>query len=209
LGLDEMFNERTAAWDVRRFRRRGLTRRARLLLRAIERAVPLAEASALEIGAGAGGFTITMLQHSLRSAQTVDASPAFAHAARSLAREYHVQDRMDVVAGDFAADPGIASDADVVVLDRVICCYPGLEALLRPAADRARRIVAMTYPRPGWLTRRIIGSLNACQALFRRRFRMHYHAPRRVHAILREQGFATTVAGHAGLWEIVVAARPG
>jgi len=207
LGLDEMFDERMARWDVRRFRRRGLPKRARRLLSAIERTAQLSGASALEIGAGAGGLTITMLRRSLAVAHTVDASPAFARAARELAREYGVADRMHVAVGDFAADPDVASEADVVVLDRVICCYPGLEELLRPAADRARRLIALTYPRPGCLTRRVIGGLNACHALFRRRFRMHYHAPRRVQEILREKGFAPTVAGHAGVWEILVAAR--
>jgi phospholipid N-methyltransferase len=207
LGLDEMFNERTARWDVRRFQRRGLPGRARRLLTAIEGATRLPDSTALEIGAGAGGLTISMLQRSLASAETVDASPAFARAATGLAREYGVEDRMHVVIGDFAADPALAQAADVVVLDRVICCYPGLEQLLRPAAARARRVVALTYPRPGWLTSRIIATLNTGQALFRRRFRMHYHPPRRVHAILREEGFAPAIAGHAGIWEIAVATR--
>ena len=207
LGLDEIFNERTARWDLRSFRRRGLPKRARRLLTAIERTTPVRGATSLEIGAGAGGFTITLLQRSLAAAEMIDASPAFADAARVLAREHGVQDRMRIVVGDFAADPGVAADADIVVLDRVICCYPGLEELLRPAAAHARRIVALTYPRPGWFSRLVIATLNAGQRIFRRRFRMHFHPPARVHTLLREAGFTPRVAGHAGFWEIAVATR--
>ena len=207
LGLDEIFNERTARWDARRFRRRGLPTRARRLLNAIQRATPIDNATALEIGAGAGGLTITMLQQSLARAETIDASPAFAEATRALARERALEDRIRIVVADFAADPGIAAAADIVVLDRVICCYPGLEDLLLPAARHARRIIALTYPRPGWLTRRIIGLLNTGQAAFRRRFRMHFHPPSRVSALLSEAGFTPSIAGHAGFWEILVAKR--
>jgi magnesium-protoporphyrin O-methyltransferase len=207
LGLDEIFNERTARSDVRRFRRHGLPKRARRLLSAIRDATPLDSATALEIGAGAGGLTITMLRLSLASAQTVDASPAFVEAARTLARENGVADRMNVVAGDFAADPAAAAEADIVVLDRVICCYPDLDALLRPAAAHSRRVLALTYPRSGWLAHRIIALINGGQALFRRRFRLHYHTRARVQSLLRAAGFEPTVTGHAGLWEILIARR--
>jgi magnesium-protoporphyrin O-methyltransferase len=207
LGLDEIFNERTARWDLRRFRRKGLPARARRLLSAIETTTPLAGSTALEIGAGAGGFTVTMLRRSLAAAEMVDASPAFADAAHTLALEQGVLDRMRIVVGDFAADPAVAAEADIVVLDRVICCYPGLEPMLRPAAAHARRVIALTYPRPGWLTRRIIATLNGGQKLLRRRFRMHYHPPRLVHALLREEGFTPAIAGHAGVWEIAVGVR--
>jgi hypothetical protein len=55
--------------------------------------------------------------------------------------------------GDFAAIAATLCDADVVTLDRVICCYPDAEALLRGAAGRARRLLAFTYPRDRWYMR--------------------------------------------------------
>jgi hypothetical protein len=41
---------------------------------------------------------------------------------------------------------GTLPDADVVTLDRVVCCYPDPEALLGAAA-KTRQVLAFTYPR--------------------------------------------------------------
>jgi magnesium-protoporphyrin O-methyltransferase len=207
IGLDEIFNERTARLDVRRFRRRGLPKRARRLLRAIARNEPLAGATSLEVGAGIGALSLTILERGAVRAATIDAAPAFAAAAEELAAERQLTDRLKVVVGDFAAHPELAEPADMVVLDRVICCYPGLEHLLRPAAERARRILALTYPRDRWWVRWAVGILNGLQRLFRRRFRMYHHPPAVVHRLLAERGFLPQVVGHTAFWEILVARR--
>ena len=37
--------------------------------------------------------------------------------------------------------------ADVVTLDRVICCYPDMEALVGRSAERALRLYGLVHPR--------------------------------------------------------------
>jgi 2-polyprenyl-3-methyl-5-hydroxy-6-metoxy-1,4-benzoquinol methylase len=207
LGYDEVFNARSARRELRRFRRRGLGMRARRLVRAIAAATPLRDGTALEIGAGIGAVTVTLLERGVQTAEIVDAVPAFVAAARENAAHRGLADRLTVRAGDFAADPGAYADADVVVLDRVICCYPELPRLLSPAAQHARHAIALTYPRDRWWVRRIVHLLNGAQRLFRRRFRMVLHSPDDVRRLLVEAGFTPRVAGHAGLWEILVAGR--
>ena len=36
--------------------------------------------------------------------------------------------------------------ADVVVLDKVICCYPDMPALVQASAAKARRLYAIVVP---------------------------------------------------------------
>jgi hypothetical protein len=58
--------------------------------------------------------------------------------ARRLAGRYQ-KHGLDWRIHDLAADPGAVEPADLVVLHRVVCCYPDYERLLGAAADHARR----------------------------------------------------------------------
>jgi magnesium-protoporphyrin O-methyltransferase len=209
LGLDEVFGERSARHDVNRFIRRGLPRRSRKLLDAVQQITPVTGAETLEIGAGAGGLSVTLIERGAVRAMAVDASPAFAAAARSLADRRGIADRLVVVAADFAAHSDATPPADVVMLDRVICCYPDLPALLLPAVARARRVIALSYPRNAWWSRLLVRAANAGLTVTRRRFRMQFHRPDRVRTMLEEGGFTSRVAGHVGVWELLVASRAG
>jgi hypothetical protein len=53
----------------------------------------------------------------------------------------------------FAVLAGKLPDADVVTLNRVVCCYPDAEALLGAAAARTQQVLAFTYPRDRWYVR--------------------------------------------------------
>src|SRR5690606_10263617 len=126
--------------------------------------------------------------------------------ARTLAEEYGVAHRMSGVVADFAHMDD-DSVHDLVVLDRVVCCYPDWRALLEAAADRASRAIALTYPREAWWTRFGVSAGNAVLWLGRRHFRLHVHPPAAMHALLRTRGFAPRVAGRVGIWEICLAPR--
>lgn len=206
--LGEVFGERHSRRDARRFRRKGLERRARRLLDALAAAAPLGGATSLEIGAGIGGLSITLLERGAARADAVDASPAAAMVARELAEEAGVADRFSMQVGDFAA-LGIEERYDVVILDRVVCCYPGWRELLGPAAAAARRALAMSYPREAWYNRAFRRLLNGAMALLRMDFRFYIHSPAAMHGLLREQGLEARVVGREGPWELVVAKREG
>ena len=87
-------------------------------------------------------------------------------------------------------------DADVITLDRVVCCYPNAEDLLRSAAQRARRLVAFSYPRNRWYVRAFIAFENFWRRLRGNPFRAFLHPPERMHAVL---GAAGLVRGTARL----------
>ncbi len=205
-GLDDVFGERFARVEARRFRARGLPKRAQRLIEVARPVVRFHEATVLEGGAGVGGISIELLRRGVPHATAVDASPAAVRMARRLAEEYGVAHRITCVVDDFAH---MEDDTvhDLVVLDRVVCCYPDWRALLDAAAARASRAIAFTYPRSAWWTSLGVSAANSALWLMRRRFRMHVHPPSEMHALLRSHGFAPRVAGHVGVWEVCIAPR--
>lgn len=201
-----MFGERFARREALRFRSRGLPERAERLIEAVRPLVQFHEATVLEGGAGVGGISIELLRRGVRQATVVDAIPAAIRTARQLAEEYGVTHRMSGVVGDFA-EMDDETVHDLVVLDRVVCCYPDWRALLEAAATRASRVIAFTYPRSAWWTRCGVSAGNAALWMMRRRFRVHVHPPDQMHALLRSHGFAPRVTERLGAWEICVAPR--
>jgi magnesium-protoporphyrin O-methyltransferase len=206
-GLDEIFTERVSKHDARKFRRRGLDVRARRLMRALERRVGLQGRSTLEIGIGTGGFTVEMLKRGATSAVGVDAMSNQLQQAQTLAREAGVADRLQLQLGDVTAIGEQLGESDVVVLDRVICCYPDWSALLTVAALHARMALAISYPRQSWYSRIWITSGNLFMRVLRRTFRIHLHSPGAMQQLLRTHGFSPRVVGHRAVWELLIATR--
>jgi SAM-dependent methyltransferase len=207
VGLDEMFDEQFAVREAKRYRRKGLPRRASILLELIRNAISLAGRTSLEGGTGAGALSVELARQGVTRAVGVDAIPAAIDQARELAHELNVADRAHFTIGDFADSELSLLPADVVVLDRVVCCYPDWRALLTRAATHASRVVALTYPPDNALSRFEVGAVNAFQRMMGRRFRVHVHSAARMFALLAEHGFTSVKKRRYWFWEIAVASR--
>lgn len=208
VGLDEIFNERFAKRDAARYRKRGLPPRARLLLDLVGTFMDVRTRRSLEGGAGAGALTVELARRGAADAEAVDATPVAVTYARELAAKFDVADRARFHSGDFA-DPTLNLEpADLVILDRVLCCYPDWLGLLENAAKHARQVIAITYPGANRANRIWTAMLNGCQALLRRRFRLYLHSPESMLAMLRQRGFTQFVRKRYWLWEIAVVSRP-
>ena len=137
VGLTEVFNERFMRRDARQYRKHGLDKRTRLLLQLVEASMKLPGSRSLEGGAGAGALTVELARRGVSDARAIDAMPVAIRYARELAGHFDVLDNVHFDIGDFA-DPALSAEpADLVVLDRVVCCYPDWRALLSNAAQRA------------------------------------------------------------------------
>ena len=145
-GHQEAFGEKTAKRDLRRYRRKGPRKTTRQLLDAL-RERGLDHASVLDIGGGVGVIEHELLDRGASRAQAVDASRAYLRAAREEAERRGHADRLEQHAGDFVELADTVEPADVVTLDRVICCYPEVDALVSLSAAHARRAYGVVYPR--------------------------------------------------------------
>lgn len=206
-GLNEIFTDSVSKRDARKYRRRGLDVRAQRMMSALEERVGLAGRSTLEIGIGTGGFTVEMLRRGAARAFGVDAIDNQLTQAKLLATEAGVADRLMLHQGDFTEIDDRLDPVDVVVLDRVICCYPDWHALLASAATHAHTAIVMSYPLESWYTRIWVKSANAAMRVLRKSFRLHLHPPSAMQRLLQSSGFDTQVIGYRMPWELLVATR--
>jgi magnesium-protoporphyrin O-methyltransferase len=161
----------------------------------------------LDIGAGVGAVHLELLAQGATTATDVDGSPAYVAAAREEATRRGVVDRVRYEVGDFVALAPETESADVVVLDRVVCCYPDMESLVRLSVARARRRYGLVYPRDSFWIRAGTRVLNAFARLARQKVRAHIHRTAAVDAIVRSAGFAPRFDRSNLFWQVVVYER--
>ena len=104
---------------------------------------------------------------------------------------------------------GAIPSADVVVMQRVVCCYPDVDALVGAAADHARRLLLLTFPVERWWIR--VG-LAAENALFRLRgstFRSFVHSTATVLAVAQRHGMRVAEHHRGLIWQVVALERTG
>src|SRR5437899_1408491 len=131
------FNVKKAERDLRRYQRSGPDVSTQLLLAELRR-LPLQGLHLLDVGGGIGVIAAELAGAGLAGVTLADASAEYLEAARRHLASRSAYIPVQIVLGDFAVTAGSLPDADIVTLDRVVCCYPDVEALLRGAAGRSR-----------------------------------------------------------------------
>ncbi len=145
-GLNDLFDERTAQDELRQsLAAHGIDRHARRIVDALA-ARGVADASVLEIGGGIGGLHAELLRRGASRATDVDIASAYIAAAQSLAERLGLRERVEYRQADFASVAGDLAPADIVVMNRVVCCYPDMPALITAAAQHAGRLLAVSFP---------------------------------------------------------------
>lgn len=97
--------------------------------------------------------------------------------------------------------------ANVVILDRVVCCYPDMAALVGAAAVRANHLLGLVFPRDEWWVRAGVRMVNVGFALQRSAFRVFCHPTAAVEAEVSRAGLSRHAHRTSGLWQVVVYRR--
>jgi hypothetical protein len=184
-----------------RYRKRGLDKTARRMVDFIE-ARGIEGATVLEVGGGVGEIQIELLKRGAARAVNLELSPAYEDEAVRLLRETGFAERAERRLVDIAVDPEAVEAADVVVLHRVVCCYPDYERLLGTVAEHARRLVVFSYPPRNAVSRLFVAVANVGFRLLRREYRSFVHPPAAMLAVLGERGLRRTFAGHTLVWQV-------
>ena len=200
-GCEAFFNPRFARRSAERYRKRGLDRTGRRIVGFLE-SQDLEGATVLEVGGGVGEIQLELLKRGAARVTNLELSPAYEEEAGRLARQAGLEDRVDRRLHDIAVDPAQVEPADIVVLNRVVCCYPDYERLLGAAAEHARRLVVFSHPPRNAATRLIVGAQNLGFRLLRREFRVFTHPPAAMLATLERRGLRL-VFTHRGMpWRV-------
>ena len=201
-----MFDPRFAKRMAARYRKRGLSKTARRMVELLCQA-GVQDATVLEIGGGVGEIQLELLRGGAASATNLELSPAYdAEAARLLA-EAGLADRVQRRLVDLAEDPTAVEPADIVVLHRVVCCYPDYARLLGVAADHTRRHLVFSHPPRNPLSRAVVATQNLLFRLGGREFRVFAHPPAAMLAVLAEHGLRPIAAHRGPVWQVAAVTR--
>jgi hypothetical protein len=159
-------------------------------------------ATVLEVGGGVGEIHVELLRRGAARATNLELSPAYEPEAADLLRAAGLEARVERRLHDIAVDPDGVQPADVVVLHRVVCCYPDYQRLLAAAGDHARRLLAFSYPPRHAGSRLLFAAQNLVFRLRRTQFRVFAHPPARMLAVLDDRGLRRTLAHHGRVWQV-------
>jgi SAM-dependent methyltransferase len=206
-GCPNIFSAAAARDGLRRYRKQGPDRTTRELIEAIA-AQGIEGATVLDIGGGIGAIQLELLARGAAGTESVDASPAYVAVAREEAARRGLADRTRHVEGDFVAIAGVVPPADVVTLDRMVCCYGDMPALIGRSVEHARRMIGLVYPRDAGWVRAVASVMNGFERLLRRPMRWYIHPAREVDRLIRAAGFEPRVVRRHLLWQVVLYVRP-
>ncbi len=206
-GYQHVFSRENAQAQARRYRRRGLDRISRRIVKLLlEQGVE--GRTLLEVGGGIGAIQIELLKAGAARAVSIELTPTYEEAALELLRQAGLEDRVERLVMDFAGAGAEVEAADIVILNRVICCYPDMPRLAGAAAGRARGRIVLSLPNERWWTRLGVAVTNLGCRVGRRQFRVFLHPPDQVLAALAEHELRTVVDQPGLIWQVAALERP-
>ena len=197
----DIFGERGARRELRRYLRDGLGGDDAKLIAAWAEEGGLDGATVVEVGGGIGQVQAELLRRGASSGTVVEVVAGYRDAAAELARAVGVEDRSSFLLADLLTTPEAVGRADVVVLRRVVCCSPSGPRLLGVAAGKTRRVLLASYPRDNVDNRAFSHVENFFFALIRKRFRSYVHPPEALDREAAMHGLRRARTSRGAIWE--------
>jgi len=205
-GYRWVFSERSARGEAKRYRRKGLDATSREIVNFLK-SQGMDGRSVLEVGGGIGGIQIELLKAGAVSAMSVELTPTYEEVAQGLLDDAGFNDRVERRVMDFAESASQIKGADVVVMNRVLCCYHDMPRLAGAAADHAHQLLVLSFPRRTWWTRASFGIFNWGLALLRREFHIFLHVPQEITATARQHGLEPVFNRRGAFWTVTALRR--
>ncbi len=199
----DFFNHKVAKRDLKRYLKRGPHRSTRLLLDAI-RAEGVEDSTLLDIGGGIGVIQLELFESELYKSINVDASASYQEISREEANKRGYEQSTEYHFGDFTDLSHDLPSADIVTLDRVICCYPDADHLLSESLQKSKQLFGLVYPRKTVFTKLTIPLGNLWFRIRNSSFRIYLHPPQKVDGIIRSHGFQQIRSGQTFLWQMAL-----
>jgi hypothetical protein len=201
-----MFNPRAARKSLKRYRKRGLDSLEQRML-ATAASSGLDGARVLEIGGGIGTIQTELLEAGAERGEIIELVPAYETYALELARERGIEDRTSFRVEDVLERTAAVEPAEIVVLNRVVCCTPDGVDLTALAARLTRKTLVLSFPRDRILVRFGLRLVNGCMRILGRSFRVFAHPRRSLVAAAEAEGLRVAESGYGFAWEFVALRR--
>ncbi len=194
VSADKLFDPRIARRELARLRRRGPSASTRKLIDALPRG------SLLDIGGGVGAIQHAFAPDADRITH-VDASRAYVAVAKEELERLGFADSAHLY-GDFVE---LAADIDehaVVTLDRVLCCYPDLSALVVASTGKASLAWGVVFPKERWWTRVGAAVMNLALRIKGSDYQAYIHPEAQITALAEAAGLRLESTSSTWLWNV-------
>jgi magnesium-protoporphyrin O-methyltransferase len=206
-GYESVFSGRFARRQSKRYDKHGLNPTATRIVEFVA-ARGIEGASVLEIGGGVGEVHVELLRRGASRVTNLELSGNYEEEAGRLLERSGMAGRVTRRFLDIAQEPEQIEPADVVVLHRVVCCYPDYQRLLGAAAGHARRVLAYSHPAANLVTRTMFGAENLYRRVTRNDFRAFVHPPEEMIRAAESDGLAVAYRHRTWEWDVVGLVRP-
>jgi magnesium-protoporphyrin O-methyltransferase len=201
--IEDRFDQDFVAKKIRQYRQSGLKTETRLLAGALK-AEGVEGLTLLDIGGGLGVIAHELLKAGVSRALNVEASLAFIDAAKTEAARQGLADKLTFVHGDLVELAPQIPAADIVTLDKVVCCYQDMASLVRASVAKAKKLYGLVYPRDDWWMKAAFGFENLIENLKGSNWRVYVHPTPEVDRLIREHGLRQRFHHALIDWQIVV-----
>jgi len=203
-GYRRIFSERSAHAAAARYRKKGLDSTSRRIVDLLV-AQGVEGKTVLEVGGGVGAIQLELLRAGASRAVSIELTPTYELAAAELLAETGLADRVERRVVDFVEAGTEVDAADIVVLNRVVCCYPDMPRLVGAAADHACGTLVLSFPKLRWWTRVVLAMGNGGFRLTRREFHVFLHPPARIREEAEARGLTVSSDRPGLFWEVLTA----
>lgn len=205
-GYRWIFSERSARREAKRYRQQGLDPTSRRIVEFLKQQ-GVEGRTVLEVGGGIGAIQIDLLKAGASRSVSIELTPTYESEAAALLREAGLESRVERQVMDFAETADAVDGADIVIMNRVICCYPDMSRLVGAAADHTREVLVMSYPKETWWTRFGLRLGNLGLRVARREFQIFLHPPKKIIATSEQHGLRTVLNRNGLFWTVAALGR--
>lgn len=201
-GYEQLFSSREAQKSLRLYDKNGLNKMAMRMVDYLKRR-GLDGHRIIEVGGGIGAVQVELLKAGAASAVNVELSNGYQEVAAQLVLREALEGRVEQRIGDFT-EIAKGMEADAVIMNRVICCYPHMERLMNAALAASRKFVAATFPRDRMMFHVYVGLEDLYNRMRGVDFRAYIHPPRAILDTARRAGFDVAFSERDFMWHGVV-----
>ena len=200
-GYRWIFSEKRAHAEAQRYRRRGLDPTSRRIADLLKQQ-GVEGRTLLEVGGGIGAIQIELLKAGITRAVNIELTPTYEGAAQALLHEAGLADRVERRVMDFAEASREVEAADIVIMNRVLCCYRDMPKLAGAAADHTREVLLVSFPKERWWTRVVISLGDLALRVGRRQFQIFLHSPGKIIATVERYGLKKASNETSFFWQV-------
>ena len=205
-GIENMFDKKAANRQLKRYLKKGPSKTTSMLLDAINKK-GVQGLNFLDIGGGIGAIQYDLIKAGASNGTSIEASSAFFDIVKEEALQNGLAERVNFKYGDFTATASDVDSADIVTLDKVICCYDNMSELVGLSSKLARKIYAVIYPRDVWWTKLALLMVNFYPRIKGSSFRVFIHPTKKVEEIIFGNGLKRNYYATTLFWQVAIFTR--